>query len=52
MANKIRKIVAKYLGRNIVQIGGWQHLVAEQGTLFNLLEDLELKRILMGRLYL
>jgi hypothetical protein len=52
MANRIRKIVAKYPGRNIVHIGGWQHLVVKQGTLFNLLEDLEPKRILLGHLYL
>lgn len=52
MAGRIRKIMVKYPGRTIAHIGGWQHLVAEQGTLFNLLEDLEPKRILMGRLYL
>jgi hypothetical protein len=52
MADRIRKIMAKYSGRAIVHIGGWQHLVVGQGTLFNLLEDLEPKRILLGRLYL
>jgi hypothetical protein len=48
VANRVRKIVTKNPGRTIVHIGGWRHLVARQGTLFNLLEDLEPKRILLG----
>jgi hypothetical protein len=52
MADRIRKIVAKYPESTIVHIGGWQHLVARQRTLFNLLENLEPKRVLLGRLYL
>lgn len=51
LASRIRKIVARYSERPIVYIGGWLHLVARQGTLFNLLEDLKPKRVLLGRLY-
>lgn len=52
MAERIRKITAKYQGCTIVHVGGWRHLLARQGTLFNLLEELEPKRVLLGRLYL
>lgn len=52
MADRIRKIAAKYSGCMIVHVGGWQHLLAEEGTLFNLLEELEPKRVLLGRRYL
>lgn len=52
MAERIKKIAAKYPRRTIVHIGGWQHLLAREGTLFNLLEELETKRVLLGRLYL
>lgn len=52
MADRIRKIAAKYPGCTIVHVGGWQHLLARQGTLFNLIEELEPKRILLGRLSL
>jgi hypothetical protein len=52
MADRISKIVVKYPRCTIVHIGGWQHLVVGEGTLFTLLEDLEPKRILLGRLYL
>jgi hypothetical protein len=48
MADRLRKIVATYQGRHIVHIGGWQHLVTKQGTLYNLLEDLKPQRILLG----
>jgi hypothetical protein len=52
LAGRIRKIVARYPGRTVVHICGWQHLVARQGALFNLLEDLKPKRVLLERLYL
>jgi hypothetical protein len=51
MAGRIRKIAARYAGRHIVHIGGWQHLAAQPGTLFTLLEDLMPKRFLLGQLY-
>jgi hypothetical protein len=51
MASRIRKITARYAGRQIVHIGGWQHLVARQGTLFSRLEDLTPERILLGGPY-
>jgi len=52
MADRIRKIAAKYPGCMIVHVCGWQHLRAQEGTLFNLLEELQPKRVLLGRLYL
>jgi len=52
MASRIRKILARYPGRQIVHISGWQHLAAQQGTLFSLLEDLKPKRVLLGHHYL
>ena len=52
MADRMRKITAQYPGCSIVHVGGWQHLIANQGTLFDLLEELEPKRIMLGRLYL
>ena len=52
MADRMRKIAAQYPGCPIVHVGGWQHLIAKQGTLFDLLEELDPKRILLGRLYL
>ena len=51
MASRIRKIAAHYGGHHIVHIGGWQHLAAQPGTLFSLLEDLTPKRVLLGSLY-
>jgi len=48
MASRIRKIGAIHQGRHIIHIGGWQHLVPRQETLFNLLEDLKPRRILLG----
>jgi hypothetical protein len=48
MASRIRKIAAHYAGRHIVHIAGWQHLSAQPGTLFSLLEDLTPKRVLLG----
>jgi hypothetical protein len=51
MANRIRKITTRYAGRQIVHIGGWQHLTAQPETLFSLLEDLMPKRVLLGSLY-
>ena len=51
MAYRLRKIVATFQGRHIVHIGGWQHLVTNQGTLYNLLEDLKPQRILLGVFY-
>ncbi len=52
MAERIKKVLAKYPTAQVVHIGGWQHLLAQQGTLFNLLEDLNPKRILLGHLQL
>jgi hypothetical protein len=52
MADRIKNISAKYPGRTIVHVGGWRHLLARKGTLFNLLEELEPKRVLLGRRYL
>jgi hypothetical protein len=52
MANRIRKLVAHYPTRHIVHIGGWQHLLSCKGALFNLLEDLDPRRVLLGRLCL
>ena len=52
MADRIRTIAAQYPGCPIVHVGGWQHLIARQGTLFYLLEELRPKRILLGHLYL
>jgi hypothetical protein len=52
MTDRIRKIVAKYPGSTIAHVGGWQHLISRQGTIFNLLEDLVPQRVLLGRLYL
>lgn len=51
MASRIRKIAAHYAGRHIVHIGGWQHLAAQPGTLFSLLEELMPKKVLLGSLY-
>jgi hypothetical protein len=51
MASRIRRIAAHYAGRHIVHIGGWQHLAAQPGTLFSLLEDLTPKRVLLASLY-
>jgi hypothetical protein len=51
MASRIRRIAARYGGRHIVHIGGWQHLAAQPGTLFSLLEDLTPKRVLLGSFY-
>ncbi len=51
MASRIRKIAEYYAGRHIVHIGGWQHLAAQAGTLFSLLEELTPKKILLGSLY-
>jgi hypothetical protein len=48
MADRLRKIVAIHQGRHIIHIGGWQHLVTKQGTLYNLLEELKPQRILLG----
>jgi hypothetical protein len=48
MADRLRKIVVTYQGQDIVHIGGWQHIVTNQGTLYNLLEDLKPQRILLG----
>jgi len=47
MASRIRNIAARYAGRSIVHIGGWQHLAVQPGTLFSLLEDLTPKRVLL-----
>jgi hypothetical protein len=52
MASRIRKIVANYPGRHIAYISRWQHLAAQQGTIFHRLEDLKPKRLLRGHLYL
>lgn len=52
MTDRIRKIAAHYTGCSIIHVGGWQHLIARQGTLYTLLEDLKPKRILLERLYL
>jgi hypothetical protein len=52
MASRIRKIVARYPNCHIVHISGWQHLAAQQGTLFHRLEDLKPKRVLLRRPYL
>jgi hypothetical protein len=52
MAGRIRKIAEKFTGRHIVHIAGWRHLVARHGTLYNLLEDLSPKRVLLESLYL
>ena len=51
MASRIRRITAHYAGRHIVHIGGWQHLTAQPGTLFSLLEDLTPKRVLLASLF-
>lgn len=51
MASRIRKIVARHAGCHIVHIGGWQHLVAQPGTLFCRLEDLTPERVLLGSPY-
>jgi hypothetical protein len=50
MASRIRKIAAIYAECHIVHIGGWQHLTAQPGTLFSLLEDLTPTRVLLGSL--
>lgn len=51
LARRIRKILERYPGRTVVHVSGWQHLVARQGTLFNLLEDLKPRRVLLDHLY-
>lgn len=48
MAIRIRKIAARYAGRHIVHIAGWQHLAAQPGTLFCHLDDLMPERVLLG----
>jgi hypothetical protein len=50
MSKRIRKLVTQYPGHHIVHIGGWQHLAAHRGTLFNRLGDYQPKRVLLGHL--
>jgi hypothetical protein len=50
ISDRVRKVLTQYPGHHIVHIGGWQHLAAHQGTLFNNLRDYQPKRVLLGHL--
>jgi hypothetical protein len=50
MASAIRHLLAAHSGTHLLHVGGWVHLVEDEGgeTLYSLLRDLEPERVLLG----